>query len=206
MVKRQDSSGYLYHWVKAVPFQRVKEMDYSSAFEVMMQIIDDGCLRAGLTMDKGGHECICLTESPKKMITNDTSKYQPFGFQFTKRELFALGGRPVIYSPIRDKSLIDPSLHWRFMPFDLDLMSVKNPKGLDFTWEREWRLNEPELYIQDVRKIYVPNDYYKKQLIDRTNLIVQNSISDYYFGYPDQGVEQYVDDIHDKIEVLNIPD
>lgn len=92
------------------------------------------------------------------------------------------------------------------MPFDLDLMSVKNPKGLDFTWEREWRLNEPELYIQDVRKIYVPNDYYKKQLIDRTNLIVQNSISDYYFGYPDQGVEQYVDDIHDKIEVLNIPD
>lgn len=206
MAKRNDYSGFLYHWIKANPFMKDNNRDYDAAFEVLIKIINDGVIRAGITIEIGGHECICFTESTKYTINEDTSKYQPFGFQLSKRSVFSAGGRPVIYSPIADKQLIDESIHWRFMPFDLDAKSEKAPYGIDFTWEREWRLNEPELPLDDVERIYVPNEQYKKLLIDRTNDIVHNTISedpsDYYYGYPHPGVEEYIDSIHDRIDVL----
>ncbi|HGN8722448.1 TPA: hypothetical protein ACK1ZH_001945 [Enterobacter bugandensis] len=206
MAKRNDYSGFLYHWIKANPFMKDNNRDYDAAFEVLIKIINDGVIRAGITIEIGGHECICFTESTKYTINEDTSKYQPFGFQLSKRSVFSAGGRPVIYSPIADKQLIDESIHWRFMPFDLDAKSEKAPYGIDFTWEREWRLNEPELPLDDVERIYVPNEQYKKLLIDRTNDIVHNTISedpsDYYYGYPHPGVEAYIDSIHDRIDVL----
>lgn len=206
MAKRNDNSGFLYHWIKASPFMKDNKYDYSTAFEVLISIINDGVIRAGLTMEKGGHECICFTESTKYSISDDTSKYQPFGFQISKRSVFAAGGRPVIYSPVADKQLLDPSIHWRFMPFDLDIKSEKTPFGIDFTWEREWRLNDAELPLDDVDRIYVPNEQYRKLLIERTNEIVHNTISqdpsDYYYGYPHPGVEEYIDRVHDRIDVL----
>ncbi|ENR1039427.1 TPA: hypothetical protein MYH88_000991 [Klebsiella pneumoniae] len=208
MAKRNDNSGYLYHWIKAVPFMRNNNLDYSTAFEVLINIIRDGAIRAGLTMEAGGHECICFTESTKYSLRDDTSKYQPFGFEFSKRRVFTAGGRPVIYSPIAEKQLLDPVIQWRFMPFDLDARSESSPFGIDFTWEREWRLNEPELSLDEVSRIFVPNERYRELLIDRTNDIVSESISedtsDYYYGYPHPGVEDYIDSIHERIDVLRI--
>ena len=207
MAKRDDNSGFIYHWIKAVPFTRGMHEDYASAFDVLMEIIDDGCIRAGLTMEKGGHECICFTESTKRAINNDTSKYQPFGFQYSKRSIFNAGGRPAIYSPIADKDFLHQCLHWRFMPFDLSSSSGNGGFGIDFTWEREWRLNEPKLYVQNAEAIYVPNNYYRDLLIKRTDEIINDSISsnpdDIYYRYPDPGVEDYFHDVQSKIDVLS---
>ncbi|MEL5266022.1 hypothetical protein GVN99_15390 [Serratia marcescens] len=202
MAKRNDSSGYLYHWIKADPFMRFQDSDWDSAFSVMKEIIDCGEIRAGLTMEKGGHECICLTESPKYTILDDSSKYQPFGFEFSKGEIFSLGGRPAIYSTQNEKSLLDKSIHWRFMPFDLQAVSTRTPYGIDFTWEREWRLNEAELLIEDATRIYVPNKWYACLLVEYTNDKVHKSISDEFDGYANPAVEKYFDDLQCKIEIV----
>ncbi|ENB8332132.1 TPA: hypothetical protein PXN16_002457 [Yersinia enterocolitica] len=199
MAKRNDSSGYLYHWIKADPFVCSKNLDFESAFSVMKEIIYSGEIKAGLTMTKGGHECICLTESPKYTISDDSSKYQPFGFEFPKREIFRQGGRPVIYSTNEEKWLLDKSIHWRFMPFDLLATSDKTPYGIDFTWEREWRLNEAELPIGDATRIIVPNEAYLREFIKYTNDLVLNSITNEFYGYPDPRVEEYFDNLQDKV-------
>lgn len=204
MAKRNDNSGFLYHWIKADPFMKDSRLDYPAAFKVLTEIIDAGVIRAGITMDKGGHECICFTESTKYTITDDTSKYQPFGFQLSKRRVFLVGGRPVIYSPIAEKRLLDESIHWRFMPFDLDVKPGGAPFGIDFSWEREWRLNEPELSLLDVDKIYVPSEKYRELLMEHTSNIVRKSISDYWGGYPDPNLSDYIDDIDKRIDVIKI--
>lgn len=93
------------------------------------------------------------------------------------------------------------------MPFDLSSSSGNGGFGIDFTWEREWRLNEPKLYVQNAEAIYVPNNYYRDLLIKRTDEIINDSISsnpdDIYYRYPDPGVEDYFHDVQSKIDVLS---
>jgi hypothetical protein len=58
----------------------------------------------------------------------------------TKKWLFNLGGRPVIYQSEVEYYLLPDQIQWRHVIYD----PLKDPP-IDFTWEREWRINRDYL-------------------------------------------------------------
>ena len=85
---------------------------------------------------------VCLTEAPllqfaKQSPVLDSLGYErlsDYGVGFRKSWILQQGGLPVIYQPRR---LLTPNLpeEYRFRHVDLDL-----EKGLDYSWQREWRV------------------------------------------------------------------
>ncbi len=177
-MKRIDNTAYLYHWVKADPFTRNQIEDYESAYQTFMQILSDTVIKHGEIYKTNGHPCICFTESPEYFMHSDKSKYQPFGFKFLKRYVFELGGRAVIYAPDYEKNLIHEDSMWRYMRHDPLAYSDKTPYGVDFTWEREWRLPDASLEVTNCMSIIVPNDDYAQRFHNDTEQLL-NSNAEY---------------------------
>jgi hypothetical protein len=72
---------------------------------------------------------------------------------FDKSWVYNRGGRPVIYQPDSDFSVLPEELRWRHVRFELSEEQV-----IDFTWEREWRIHCDELpFSQAEAVIVVPN-------------------------------------------------
>ncbi|SFN31154.1 hypothetical protein SAMN05216289_11365 [Dokdonella immobilis] len=85
----------------------------------------------------------------------DVSRYRPFGIMFEKRWIFERGGRPVIYQRYDEfEGLRDsPAHNWRHMTFD-----PLSTEPVDFTWEREWRIQTESLrFDSSVASIVTPN-------------------------------------------------
>jgi hypothetical protein len=206
-MKRIDSTHYLYHWVKAEPHTQDKRVDYEYAFNVFIKILSDGMLIHGDTIKTGGDRCICFTESPEYFSHRDRSKYQPFGLKFHKTDIFELGGRAVIYTPDYEKALIHSSLMWRYMRHDPLAISDRTPYGVDFTWEREWRLPSPEILISGARAIIVPDQEFYERTILITDSWIQKSADEYAlmmglsYGYPDPYLENYVHSLHNLLRL-----
>ncbi|MDD2540339.1 MAG: hypothetical protein PHH28_04760 [Desulfuromonadaceae bacterium] len=66
-------------------------------------------------------------------------RYEPYGIAVRKDWLFQRNGRPVIYQPDSEYPLLPPQLQWRHVRYE--------PPNVDFTWEREWRVQCDELQI-----------------------------------------------------------
>ncbi|EMB4649821.1 hypothetical protein [Klebsiella aerogenes] len=204
-MKRIDSTSYLYHWVKSEPHSKSERVDYENAYKVFLEILNCGYLKHGEVIKTGYMPCICFTESPEYFMHRDTSKYQPFGFKFHKSKIFELGGRAVIYTPDYERELIHADMQWRYMRHDPFAISNRTPYGVDFTWEREWRLPEPEIDLSEGLKIIVPNEEFFNRTIDETNKWVNNSSwensPDWGStpGLPDEGLSRYVDFIQQKL-------
>ncbi|ENZ8839144.1 hypothetical protein LNM76_25290 [Klebsiella pneumoniae] len=202
-MKRVDSTHYLYHWVKADPHMKIRDLDYENAYHTFLQILDFNYLKHGDTIKTGGERCICFTESPEYFMHRDKSKYQPFGFKYYKRDIFALGGRAVIYAPDYERPLIHESMMWRYMRHDPLAFSDRTPFGVDFTWEREWRLPEPELSIIDAISIIVPNHDYIQRVYKDTQIWLDNNARimeqecDYPAPHPDY--LEYIEIIRSKL-------
>ncbi|WP_338570432.1 hypothetical protein VRB37_16395 [Erwinia billingiae] len=201
MTVRQDHTRSVYHWVKASPHLKFELADYESAYEVMLKIIKDTEIRAGDTFLTSGYPCVCLSESPEYFMLEDKSKYQPFGFKFRKRTIFVEGGRPVIYSTKDEKWQIDEGMHWRFMHFDPFFRSDTAINGVDFTWEREWRVPKPELSVSIATGFMVPSHYYYERLSEDLNTWSQGVINP-LTGYTYHDLEEYVEDVINKIIIL----
>ncbi|QDK20844.1 hypothetical protein ES815_22030 [Leclercia adecarboxylata] len=208
-MKRIDSTHYLYHWVKAEPHLRIRRKDFENAFKIFLQILSDGYIKHGDVVKTGGERCVCFTESPEYFSHRDKSKYQPFGFKFHKKDIFKMGGRAVIYTPDHERDLIHETMLWRYMRHDPLAISNRTPYGVDFTWEREWRLPEPELGILEGLAIIVPNEEFYQRVIDITDEWVEESAAYYAltmggaYGYPDPGLSRYVDTIQ---KLLSLPE
>jgi hypothetical protein len=72
--------------------------------------------------------------------------------------LFERGGRPVIYQTDDEYSDLPESLRWRHVQYD-------PPNGVDFTWEREWRIKIDELPLDSsVTGVLVPDAEWEGQL------------------------------------------
>ena len=71
-----------------------------------------------------------------KMFTNSGHpfRYRPFGIMVPKRWLFDLGGRPAIYEPETEFTLLPEALQYRHVRLD------EPGSDKDFTFEREWRI------------------------------------------------------------------
>lgn len=200
-MKRIDNTAFLYHWVKAEPYTRNQTEDYESAYQTFMQILSDTLIKNGDLYKTNGHPCICFTESPEYFMHSDKSKYQPFGFKYLKRYIFELGGRAVIYAPDYEKSLIHKDLMWRYMRHDPLAYSEKTPYGVDFTWEREWRLPDTSLSVLDSMSIIVPNeDYVDRFQKDTDQWLNDNAehVLDHYGVYePHPDYLEYIETIRD---------
>lgn len=161
---RTDYSKYLYHWIKPAEYCNTTEEAYEKAYEIMEAIFEDGYLRAsGLDTFKK-IKSVCFTESPAEIMKHQESRYQPFGFCFLKEDIFDLGGRHVIYQTKEESKLLDESIHWRHVTYNPQDIDSRKPNGVNFTWEREWRLNEPKLSIFDCYSVIVPNEDWLERL------------------------------------------
>jgi hypothetical protein len=66
----------------------------------------------------------------------------------SKKWLFAQGGRPVIYDHPKVFDSISEDQKYRFVPYDPE-------KGVDFTWEREWRIKTDYLRLDPKETLIV---------------------------------------------------
>ncbi len=104
MSDRIDVSPNLVHFAKG--------HDYNNAFNNLTNIIGENIIYGSNNMIKGGYKCVCFSEAPLPCITNglnnnqNYTKYSPFGIMTSKKWLFSIGGRPVIYQTEEEYNLL----------------------------------------------------------------------------------------------------
>ena len=112
---------------------------------------------------KDKSKCICFTEAPihefaaifslVKMAADkkERPRYEPYGVAVKKEWLYNKGGRPVIYDSEELYDKLPKDLKYRYVPFDPQ-------KGIDCTWEREWRIRCDELLLDPKNTLIVVPD------------------------------------------------
>lgn len=152
---RDDLSNRLIHLTKG---------SFEQAESVFNTIIQEKSLRGSSTDIRGGHKVICFSEAPLSklglILANPNAKsmrYMPFGFMFEKDYLFSLGARPVIYQPNEEFDLLHEAQQFRHVKFEPE-------NGIDWTWEREWRLQADQLSLEaaNVTLIVPDREWVKK--------------------------------------------
>lgn len=163
---RRDLGNLLFHFTtkpkENVVIKEPNRTTYLSdnAPPVLYKILREGKLLGSSHWIRGGYKCICFTESPISELaalfslsrimseTEDRPRYEPFGIAVTKEWLFAQGGRPVIYQPESEFELLPDELKYRHVRFEPQ-------KGIDHTWEREWRIKTEELKLDPKQTLVV---------------------------------------------------
>lgn len=155
---RDDLSNRLIHLTKG-PFLEAEQ--------TFLKIITDGKLIGSSKDVRGGHKVICFSEAPISKLglilatpNAHNMRYRPFGLMFEKNYLFRLGARPAIYQPNDEYVYLHPMQQFRHIRFDPE-------SGIDWTWEREWRLQTDELALDhNAVTLIIPDRKWEKQLQD----------------------------------------
>lgn len=113
---------------------------------MLQRILSEAELRGGTGFIRGQWECVCFSEAPLsefagflranevvQEFSGQRPRYEPFGIAVPKIEIWRAGGMPVIYQGDEYYSRLSDSMKYRHVRLDLD-------RGIDLTWEREWRL------------------------------------------------------------------
>ncbi|MGF6562761.1 hypothetical protein ABIA51_003737 [Erwinia aphidicola] len=87
------------------------------------------------------------------------------------------------------------------MHFDPFFRSDTAINGVDFTWEREWRVPKPELSVSIATGFMVPSHCYYERLSEDLNTWSQGVINP-LTGYTFHDLEEYVEDVINKIIIL----
>ena len=163
---RRDMGNLLFHFTRkpkekfVVVKTRGGELSMSaSAYSVLNKILYEESLK-GSSKWTYGENCICFTEAPivefnsifalNEIASSNKEKprYEPFGIAVSKKWLYEKGGRPVIYDHPSNINLLPAELKYRFVPYD-------PANGIDYTWEREWRLNADFLKLDPKHTLVV---------------------------------------------------
>jgi len=151
-IVRRDFGNLLFHFTRApterfieVVFEKGDKMTMTgSAGAVLKKILYEGQLR-GTSRWSYGQNCVCFTEAPIQEFNSifslieiaaseqERPRYEPYGIGANKTWLFAKGGRPVVYEHPDNFASFPEKEKYRFVPYNPE-------KGVDFTWEREWRI------------------------------------------------------------------
>ena len=75
-------------------------------------------------------------------------RYEPYGVAVSKEWLFVHGGRQAIYDHPEAIEQYPESQRYRFVPYDPE-------RGLDTTWEREWRIRTDALELDPKQTLVV---------------------------------------------------
>jgi hypothetical protein len=140
MSNRRDISSKLVHWTKD------ENKNDEKAFRRLCKIVKEGRILGTTKYIKGAYKCVCFSEAPlinlKDGLINPEaySCYSPFGIMFSKRQIFKLGGRPVIYQTEEEFEDLPEKYRWRHVTYEPNI-----DRPIDFTWEREWRIQCPVL-------------------------------------------------------------
>jgi hypothetical protein len=121
----------------------------------MLSILRGGHLYGSSRDIRGSFKCVCFSEAPipviAQMVANKDSRYAPLGVIVDKTWLFGQGGRPVIYEPENEYQALPEELQYRHVRYD-------PVNGIDFTWEREWRIRVDSLPLNpEWTTFVVPN-------------------------------------------------
>ena len=156
---RDDLSNKLIHLTRGLTRE--------DAARNFLSIFQEQSLRGGTGCIKGSWKCVCFTEAPvsklSTILANPTahgSRYEPYGIMVEKGWLFEQGGRPVIYQTAKEYENLPDDLKYRHVTYD-------PLEGIDFTWEREWRIRTDALSFQpnDVTLV-IPERTVKDGMID----------------------------------------
>ena len=157
---RQDISEKLIHFTKGDT--------YDDAFERLRSIVAERRLIGGSHLIKGAYTCVCFSEAPLSSLENGLlnssaySRYAPFGVVFDKKWVFDNGGRPVIYEPESEFDWLPETHRWRHVRYE---PTAAEP--IDFSWEREWRIQTNELrFGPSVGAIVVPDRDWARLLLN----------------------------------------
>lgn len=138
-----------------------------AAYARLCRILNDGYLQGSDHLITGGYRCVCFTEAPRTALAAglvnswDYGRYAPFGLLFDKRWLFEQSARPVIYQSAAEFHDLPASHAWRHMTYEPD----RDPP-VDFTWEREWRLQTEQLrFDRSCAGIVVPDRDWEARLL-----------------------------------------
>ena len=132
---RRDLTNYAFHFVNREP----------SPQATLSKILDERLVE-GKVHPPSVTPVVCLTDAPLAEVVRqdgilddlDYRRLSLWGIGFEKTWLFELGARPVIYQPREEFSRLDSSISWRHVDYDLR-------NGVDFSWQREWRIPTREL-------------------------------------------------------------
>jgi hypothetical protein len=134
----------------------------ADAMNTLHQIISEQRLVGGSGAIRGGYNCVCFTEAPEEHFHGVIGRYRPFGIRVSKRWLFSQGGRPVIYQSGPEYDQLPEALRWRHVRYEPD-----STPPIDFSWEREWRINVNELPLPPHEvTVVVPHENYELDLIE----------------------------------------
>ncbi len=162
---RLDHSDCIIHFTRDT-----EKWDLQKSYQIFYSIIQQGILKATTTKRLGNIPSLCFTEAPYNCLTENCNlnqkyfkRYSPFGFQFTKKYIYRLGGLPVIYSPTDQFEEKNTLTNWRTVSYD---PIKKSGNFRDYTWEREWRIkpknNELKLDPNDVKLIFPTEEWAMK--------------------------------------------
>ena len=146
---RDDLSNRLIHLSKG---------SYEEAKSTFYKIMKDGKLIGSNEAARGDDKVICFSEAPisklSTILANPNAhnmRYRPFGVMYEKSYLFEKGARPVIYQTNTEYDLLNSEQKYRHVRFEPS-------KGIDWTWEREWRIRADELDLDEEKvTLIVPN-------------------------------------------------
>lgn len=159
MIIRDDLSTKLIHFMKG---------SVEDATKTFHSILNQKIIIGGTGYIKGGFKCVCFTESPIGKFSYVLSKpelfdfpYVPLGIMVDKTWLYEKGGRPVIYQSDEEYYLLHDTQKYKHKAY--------NPlKSIDFTWEREWRIQIDELNIDpQITTLIVPNRNWVEKFKDK---------------------------------------
>jgi hypothetical protein len=141
---------------------------HEDAFGNLCSIIEDRHIFGHNHKIKGLFTCVCFTEAPLEALSRglvnyqNFSRYRPFGIIYDKSFVYSQGGRPVIYQPDDEFDALSESSRWRHMRYEPNA----NPP-IDFTWEREWRVQTSQIPVQPhIAGIVVPSQEWEIRLRD----------------------------------------
>lgn len=206
MHNHSDYSDDVFHWIKTEYKGKDKNKADECAFEVMKKIAMDGYLNASGKDTFRNLESVCFTESPLEVKRHQSSRYTQFGFAFSKSLIYELGGRHVIYQTKSEGYCLPGRLHWRHVTYDPSDKDVVKENGVNFTWEREWRLNENQLSIHNAHSIIVPNTHFANELSHYMHSSEHLNWADWICGASEarspEEYENHLIEINDRIKIF----
>ena len=149
---RRDIGNLLFHFTRTPEEGTIDDARIRvDASSILRKILVEGKLR-GTSKWTYGENCVCFTEAPIQEFNSifslveiasskkERPRYEPYGIAVTKEFLFKEGGRPVIYDHPETFHEVPQNQKYRFVPYDPE-------QGIDFTWEREWRIKTDYLKL-----------------------------------------------------------
>ena len=156
---RGDLSNRLIHLTKGTTADE--------AANNFINILRSGHIRGGNGFIRGGYTCVCFSEAPISVLSQILAnpsvhgmRYAPFGVMVSKLWLFRQGGRPAIYQPEAEYELLHEEQRYRHVRYEPD-------RGIDLTWEREWRLKTAQLDLDPGETTFVvPTRAWEKRFME----------------------------------------